>query len=315
MVAAVAVTVSLVAALVAAACTRVPRDAKPPTDELAAIAYTDVAGQNRRITLEVRVPDHVDGSEVPAVVWSHGGSTGRRTPTHVGVGWGRVMNEAGVAFVAIAHPGRSDDDRVALCAATGAADCATFNPLMWDRPHDVVAVLDWVEANATRLGIDASRLVYGGHSAGATGALMVAGMEPPMITASTLPIDQRPIGFIAASPPGTEVRGLSAASFVDLDRPVLLLSGSGDSTRSTSAADRRTTFDLLAGDLRFSHYWAHDELARHGTFDLDPSSCRRSGGTRRGCRDLVESIAMAGVGFVESLAPATSATTLRNGRD
>ena len=58
----------------------------------------------------------------PVVVWSHGGSQGRRDPRSVGVRWGRAFGNAEAAFVAIAHPGRSVAERIAVCAVVGATD-------------------------------------------------------------------------------------------------------------------------------------------------------------------------------------------------
>lgn len=272
-----------------------------------ALTYADVTGADRTVVVELRRPEDHRDTLRPVVVWSHGGSTGRDDPRRAGVRWGRVMVGAGAVFVAIAHPGRSAGDRAAVCDAVGAADCATFDTLLWDRPHDVSAVLDWLSAEADVLGIDAARVVHGGHSAGAIGVLTTAGMEWPFDSRLTPPPDPRPIAFLVASPPGRDVRGLSADSFSAVDRPVLFLTGLGDTTAGTDAVDRRATFDLLPSGPTSHLLWADDERARHMVFDLAPAACERAGGTRGECRGLVRTVARVGLEFVRFVVAASDA--------
>lgn len=274
-------------------------DADVPVAGRYAVSYVDVAGDDRHVEFEVRRPDLAGGDELPVVVWSHGGSAGKRNPTGVGEAWGAAVGDVGAAFVAVAHQGRSASERASVCDAVGAAACDEFNVLLWDRPHDVAAVFDWIEAHGT--GLDASRLVYGGHSAGALGVMTVAGMEWTLGSELAPPSDARPIAFIAASPPGVEARGLGEQSFAGVDRPVLFLTGAGDTTRSTEAADRRASFDLLLSEPTSFMLFADDERARHGVFNLEPSSCERSGGTRDGCRTLVRTIGRVGAEFVRTV--------------
>jgi len=174
--------------------------------EVVEITYVDVTGEDRSIRAELRRPAGDAQAMQPVVVWSHGGSHGFRRTGHVGDRWGRAFNDAGVAFVAIAHTGRDEPGRTAVCQAIGGSDCVPFNALYWDRPHDVAVVLDWVESIADERGLDADRIVHGGHSAGALGAMTVAGMAWLADADLEPPSDPRPVGFIAASPPGATRR-------------------------------------------------------------------------------------------------------------
>jgi hypothetical protein len=276
-----------------------PVDQGAPVAGRHTVTYVDVTGADRRVEIEVRRPAGTGTDTLPVVVWSHGGSQGKRTATVVGEAWGVAAGEAGAAFVAVAHPGRSTAERSALCDEVGAGVCQEFSYLFWDRPHDIAAVLDWIETDG--VGLDASRIVYGGHSAGAIGVMTVAGMAWPFDSELAPPSDPRPIAFVAASPPGRETRGLTARSFVDLDRPVLFLTGAGDTTGSTEADDRHATFGLLPTSPTSFMLWVDDERARHSVFNLEPSACERAGGTRSQCRSMVRTVGRVGVEFVRMM--------------
>lgn len=274
-------------------------DAEAPVSGRHAVTYIDVTGADRRVEFEVRRPAGTEIDTLPVVVWSHGGSQGKRNPTGVGEAWGAAVGAAGAAFVAVAHPGRSNVEHAAVCEAVGASVCEEFNYLVWDRPYDIAAVLDWIEVSGT--GLDASRIVYGGHSAGAISVMTVAGMVWPFDSRLAPPSDDRPIAFVAASPPGLEARGLTDQSFTDLDRPVLFLTGAGDTTSSTGADDRRATFDLLPSTPTSFLLWVDDERARHSVFNLEPSACERAGGTREQCRSTVRTVGRVGAEFVRTV--------------
>lgn len=266
------------------------------------ITYVDVTGTDRTVSVELRRPAR--SAPRPAVVlWSHGGSTGKTSSQRVGRGWGEAINDHGHAFVAIAHPARSSWDE--LCEAIGATECGELNPLAWDRPHDVTAVIDWMQSTDQLTGVDVDRIVYGGHSAGGLGVLSTAGMRWPLPSNSAPPADPRPIGFIVASPPGADARGLDDESFSELDRPVLLLSGDGDTTQGTEAADRRRMLDLLPNGSDAVTVWLGDTAARHTTFNLDVRACRRAGGGQRHCNSLTRTLGRVGAEFVDRVTAGT----------
>ena len=265
-----------------------------------ALTYDDVGGASRTVLAEVRWPSDHTGP-VPVVVWSHGGSSGKRSTARVGVGWGRAFTNAGVAFVAIAHPGRDMESRFALCDALGVHDCSMFKYLDWDRPADVDVVLDWLSgaaADGDGRSLDLDRLAYGGHSAGARSVLRVAGVDLPIPGDRQVEPDARFGAFLVASPPGAESLDITAASFDGLESPLLMLSGAGDVTNANQALDRRATMGLLP-DGPFAAIWVDDEHTRHTTFNLDRDSCERAGGTRARCSEIVRGLARAGTVFVD----------------
>lgn len=132
------------------------------------LSYDDVSGAERTVEIALHRPEGAP-SPAPVVVWSHGGADGIARASAIGNEWARVFTSAGYVFIAIAHIGRDDSSRSALCAAIGvaAADCATFKYLSWDRPHDLSRVLDWLEepggalagsVDLSRIGGEVSRL-------------------------------------------------------------------------------------------------------------------------------------------------------------
>jgi len=263
------------------------------------LSYTDVLGGERSIQVELRLPDEAAAQPMPVVVWSHGGGRGKRSTTTVGARWGRAFNQAGLAFVAIAHVGREDDDRLRVCDAVGASDCSMFSSLRWDRPHDIAAAIDWIESIAPERGLDARRVALGGHSGGALGVLNTMGLVWEYDSELHPAVDDRPIAVLAASPPGASTRHIDHDALAALRVPMIWLTGAGDSTRSTLADDRRASFDMLTPEHSAVLFWAEREEIRHGGYNLDVASCRRAGGVRQPCREAVRTIADLGVSFIE----------------
>ena len=247
--------------------------------------YETALGEPRRIEIDVRLPAEPNGS---IVVWSHGGSRGKSDATTVGTRWGRVFTRSGVTFVAVAHAPRSAVERASWCEAMAFDDCDTTRPLRWDRSHDAAAVFDWVERHAEPLGVDMGRLVYGGHSAGSLGALVVAGATTIDPRAPVGPPDPRPVAFILASPSAAE--RFDPDSLAAIDRPVLALTGVGDQTSSTSPSQRVATVDALTSAP--AHLvWSSDPDNRHATFNLE----------RLPSREVGRGLALAGVMFVDAV--------------
>ncbi len=255
------------------------------------LTYADVTGAERTIVIEVRRPAS-NRTTSPVVVWSHGGSTGKKSPGRVGQRWGAALNQADFVFVAIAHPGRSGESRRALCTALDVESCGEFKYLLWDRLRDAQVVFDWLEEAVTAgdLFVDLDRLVYGGHSAGALAVMVMAGLESPYRSGVPMPTDARPAAFLVASPPGAEVGGFDASSMAGLDRPMLLLTGDGDTTGGTQGADRLALFDLIdADDVMLIS--TESKQVGHTTFDLNVQPCIRAGGSKTQCRETVRALA------------------------
>ena len=267
-------------------------------------AYVDVSGQRRTFAAQIRRPASDRSSAgAPVLVWSHGGADGKDgsgAVERVGDGWSRAFTDAGYVVVAIAHHGRDLESRRRLCEAIGVAACDTFLYLTWDRPHDARVVFDWLESIvADGEPIDLDRLVYGGHSSGSTSVLTLGGLTGTIPGVRQPGLDLRPRVLIAASPTGRTGLGVDDDGFASVDRPVLVLTGVGDETDGASGVDRAETFELLASpDDRL--VWVDDERAQHTTFDLDLSACRRAGGTRARCREIVAALVGAAVSFVDA---------------
>ena len=276
------------------------RGGDPRGSERHDLTYTDVTGAERTVVIEVRMPK-ANRTTSPVVVWSHGGSAGKRSPARVGTEWGKAMNQADFVFVAIAHPGRSDATRRELCTALEVESCGEFKYLLWDRLRDAQVVFDWLEraAAAGTLFVDLDRLVYGGHSAGAMAVMVMAGMDSPYATGVPMPTDDRPAAFLAASPPGAEVNGLSTASIAGLDRPMLLLTGQGDTTGGTIGSDRLALFDLIDSDQVLLAS-TDSEHVGHATFDLNARPCIRAGGSETECRDMIKAFGRTAQAFLRA---------------
>lgn len=288
------------------------------------IRYQDITGAERAFRIELRRPVDLP-TPSPLIVWSHGGSGGKEQPSTVGVEWGEVFARAGYLSIAIAHPGRGPAEMQALCEALELGDCALqtctsdaeclwgtgpdaepgactpdaglgtgycrfFKPGNWDRPHDVRAVLNWVEAEASggMLDgvVDVSKIAYAGHSAGAGSTMMVAGATRRYREGAQdwSLIDPRPVAFLSCSPQGPGDDGFTEASFTReqcvaladsadhaacLSRPHLVLTGVDDGGVGET---RRLSFDLAPDGDRYLGYIT-EPAAQHTTFDYATEGC------------------------------------------
>jgi len=119
--------------------------------------------------------------------------------------------------------------------------------------HDVKAALRWVRANAERLGIDRTRIVVSGNSAGAHLALMVAGLPSGEMEGDGgnpgVPTDVAAV--VAIYPPVKLRRGGEA------DDPVRLLLGP-DATRE---------LEEQASPIRYVHPGYPPTMLVHGNAD------------------------------------------------
>ncbi|MBU6444086.1 MAG: alpha/beta hydrolase [Alphaproteobacteria bacterium] len=127
-----------------------PRDV--PIGKVEDIAMPGEAGE---IALRVYTPVAAGGKVLPALVFYHGGGwVIGDLDSHDGIC--RILaNEAGVRVIAV-------DYRLAPEHKFPAA------------VNDAVAAVNWVEANASVLGVDANRIAVGGDSAGGALAAVVA---------------------------------------------------------------------------------------------------------------------------------------------
>lgn len=264
--------------------------------------YRDIAGMPRKVQMVFRIPRGARGP-LPVVIWSHGGADGKSDLDRIDdimLEWSRASAKAGYVAVTIAHHTRDQASREALCAVAplsiDAKTCKVFKYLNWDRPHDISAVIDELERmNASdefRGLMDIHHIAVGGHSAGAGGALSVAGALRNF-TGTALDLhDQRPVAFLAFSPQGPGSEGFFDTDFKQPDhswknirRPVLIATGDGDSTCNRleepgscfgdSPYIRRLSFERMPAGGKYQLY-VHDADTFHMLFELKTSECGTS---------------------------------------
>lgn len=249
--------------------------AQPQTLEL---SYEDAAGLERTFEIAVRAP--IGAPEpLPVIVWSHGGADGVGNALNAGEHWTKALARAGYLVIPIAHRGRSANERAALCNELGydTTGCQTFKYLNWDRPHDARRVFDFIEAQAATgpfAGrIDATRILYAGHSAGSGATLMVNGAPRDFNGTMWTLSDPRPIAFISNSPQGPGDEGFVESSFATITRPTLINTGAGDDTGNALGENRTLVYDLVQPNDKYRLYIT-EEAGRHGTFNLESDACQ-----------------------------------------
>ncbi|MCA9679700.1 MAG: hypothetical protein KC464_32010 [Myxococcales bacterium] len=270
--------------------------------------YQDATGATRTFQIAIHVPDGAP-EPMPVVVWSHGGNDGVDNALNVAPEWAAAFVAAGYLTISIAHPGRDATSQAALCDVLGydAAGCLTFKHLHWDRPHDAARVFDFIEAQAVAgpyAGrIDASRIVYAGHSAGAGSTLMVNGAPRDFAGQRVALADPRPVAFVSNSPQGPGDEGFDEASFGEVTRPNLVNTGVGDDTPTVEGTNRARSFDLMPPGHKYRLFIA-EPAAKHETFDLSNDACTtfstNNGLDPARCDDYRRWIASAALAFVDA---------------
>jgi acetyl esterase/lipase len=287
-------------------------------------AYTDQAGEQRGVRFLIRQPIGAP-LPMPTMVWSHGGADGKSSPATSMVEWSETTARAGYFTISIAHGPREPGSRRRLCNAIGITDdatCTVFKYLNWDRPHDIRAVLDELRVLASgefASQIDVERTAVGGHSAGSGGALAVAGARRIFVDEPADPADladRRPVAFIALSPqqPGSEgffdTRfGKPRHSWTEVQRPVFVATGDGDSTCNPGAEPgscigdtpfgRRIAFQRLPADGNKYHLYLHDADAFHTLFELNAAKCPQLQVDEIKCGEMVRWLSSAGLAFLD----------------
>jgi hypothetical protein len=286
------------------------------------VTYTDNAGLSRTIEVAIRRPSGAP-LPLPVVIWSHGGAGGKTNPLNSMSAWSDTTAAAGYLTISIAHTPRSDQERSLLCQSIGIADPATcdlFKHLNWDRPFDITAVIDELEAQ-NQLGelqgqIAVDRIAVGGHSAGAGGALSVAGALRNFTGTPVSFDDPRPVAFLGFSPqqPGTEgffdtdfQRPLH--SWQPLARPVLTGTGDGDNGCNPSDVPgacpgetpygRRLNFDRMPAGDKYRIY-LHDADTFHTLFSLNTTDCAARGVNQSKCDEMARWLQSVALAFLDA---------------
>ncbi len=282
-------------------------------------SYEDVTGAQREVPFDIRLPVDYDGA-APLIIWSHGGSGGKSNPLIIAKEWGSVFTRAGFAFITIAHdrqvdtqPLQCESIGVQTCqrACTGEMDCQNtpigdgrclpqlglcqfYKPLNWDRPHDVKALLDYLESDEgmapmIRERIDVAKVIYAGHSAGAGATMMVAGVGRSYAEVFEQIGDNRPLGFMSFSPQPPGDDGFTTENYAGEDcpdgqafcltRPHLVVTGVGDGNvaddEPPKGEGRREAFRALKPSGNKTLYYITEEAARHTTFEHTLDACER----------------------------------------
>jgi pimeloyl-ACP methyl ester carboxylesterase len=230
--------------------------------------------------------------ERPVVLVSHGGGNGVTNPANVQKQWALYFADHGYNVIAIAHRGRTNAEKQALCDFFQAPAGQCGGTLAWDRPQDVEAVLDLVDAKAATdwAGIvDTSRIAVMGHSAGATGALIVGGATRTFGQQVLDNPDERVSAIIASSAAGIRAgNGLDADSWSTVDVPVLILTGSRDVTEPGQAESFRTDAFHGLPDIEKNYMlFLTSEGATHTLFGLNARKCRINVGDEE-CREMAD---------------------------
>ena len=230
------------------------------------------------------------------IIWSHGGED-RSEAANALEEWSRWTAQAGYLTVTPAHRSRTALEQDAYCAGLGIpmADCAASSALSWDRPNDIIAVINEVEQMAMQGSfagrIDRNKVAVGGWSAGSTGPLSVAGATrffTSTMVASFL--DPRVVAFVILSPSGPGAIGFFDTDFQQpttswdwIQRPVLVASGEGDTKKCMNSHDcfqtpsrRRIAFERMPAGIKHLMY-INDIETTHDAFSLDVADCVSKG--------------------------------------
>jgi predicted dienelactone hydrolase len=203
----------------------------PPAAELARSGPAVVADASFRLTdaarlrdIEVAVTYPGGAGKFPVILYSHGdgGNGGDARPL------ARFWATRGYVVLAPSHRDAPSAKNLA-------------DPKAWEtRARDLAFLIDAlpeVEQRVPALAgkLDSGKLGVGGHSYGAYTAGLLAGASVAPPKGSKTPAekaasfaDPRPKAFLLLSPPGAGVRGWTSGSWSNVDRPLLLVTGSRD---------------------------------------------------------------------------------------
>jgi dienelactone hydrolase len=279
-----------------------------------------VAGLKRDVPIAIRWPRGKPGP-LPVVIWVHGGGEGHSNPMTSMEEWSTVTAEAGYLSIAGAHELREGKSRDQLCMALGIspAGCPEFQPLDWDRPKDVSAIIDeLVKPNAQspwRGQIDVNRIAVGGHSAGSAATLTLAGARRLLVDQS-VPwnlTDPRPMVFLGFSPQGPGHIGFFETDYQQprtswdaVTRPVLLGTGDGDAHCEGPGRDRcketpmlrRIAFDRMRPGDKYLMY-INDSDTFHNIFALKTGVCAEKNVSQAACTAFASWLKSSALAFLD----------------
>ncbi len=285
------------------------------------ISYTDVTGNPRTFSWAMREPVGVDGP-MPIVIWMHGGSGGKNNGLYSLEEWSDLTASMGYFTISVAHHKRDPLEKEALCTHSNLVipdECDDLKDLNFDRPKDIRVLLDvldqMVQTPEWEDRLDTSLIAVAGHSAGAGGAMMVAGATRSFGGAPVLIDDPKPIAFMAFSlqGPGTDGffdkdSGQPETSWMNIDRPMLMGTGAGDNSckpnrfyceRGDSPSNRKAPFDLMPDGDKYRMF-IDDSDTFHTMFELKSQNCPSKGVDPLKCQDFTDWLSSAAAAFLDA---------------
>jgi len=260
-------------------------------------------GGPRRIPIAYRYATDAP-RPMPVIVLSHGGAGGSTDATSALDEWATAAAEAGYFAVTIAHEPRDQASRQLLCNELDvpAGECDTFKYLNYDRPLDLARVIDrvYVSTNESMwIGMfDPTKLAVLGHSAGAGGALMVAGAPRDVFGTPLVGSDARPVAFVALSPQAPGSEGFTEAGYGQISRPTLIATGRGDENPPDTADGRATVFDLMQPGNK-ARLFIEDPASLQMVFAHQTDTCTTLASLER-CQQLVSWVESATFAFLDT---------------
>lgn len=265
------------------------------------VTYTDITGLERDFEAYVRIPAIRTGP-LPVMIWAHGGGDGRvdGNATILSVP-SELTATAGYLTISPAFRPRTATEQKALCDYVEAPTeklCEFLNSPSWDRPYDIQAVIRVLRRENQRQGsplfgrVDLGRIAVGGHSAGSSATICVAGCSREILGqrygGPDFFEDPTPIAFIALSPSAPGYSYLFDSKFLDasttwdrVTRPMLMISGSGDANEQVPHGRWLAYEHMPEADGTHYRFWFDDVDFGHGNYAEDPCELTGAAGQRK----------------------------------
>ncbi len=269
--------------------------------------------RGRSFAIRVRYPVGAP-SPLPLVIFSPGGGpnpAGHMTHEE----WGTRLASVGYAVIHMAHPA---GDPAAHCAPLGIppAECdsasiasgATLGPIWYERPRDASAVINDLGAIEAASGtlFNRSQIAIAGHSGGAHTVMSTSGTAVDWSASVKGVIYREPRirAFLANSPQGIGIFGMSPTSWDSIARPVMVTTGAADSGGATADPRLRLhPFQYMPPPDKYQLY-LDSPNAVHNVFGLNAAT----GAGDRPLTQLEEYVWVSGLAFLDAyvrgLAPA-----------
>lgn len=284
------------------------------------ISYVDVLGVARTVNIKVYRP--VTGGPYPLVVLSHGGADGFVSAANSMDKWADVIARAGYVAVALAHQGRDVTSYDDLCGHLGVpTDPPGYRcgiKINFDRPNDIDAVLDHIEARRNGEGwdiVDFDRIAHAGHSAGGGAAMAVSGagrnykcaqpfgfMQGVAVACDPADLvvqaEPRIDAVLALSPQGPGTDGFMTESFSTVQVPVMMASGASDGDPGEPETRVQVFDNLPASDPHWKIY-IDDPAAIHVLFEGEIERCSDLSSEAR-CTEMRSWLYSAGLAFLDA---------------